>query len=221
MNCLEFRRAVGADPNYSSAEALAHRAQCPACEKYAQEMLRLDALIKRALEIPVRASSRKASASPQRWLALAASVVLVIGFGAAFWFLSYAPPSLADAVVAHLNHEPDAMSPSEARISAEQLNAALKTKGMHLDKPLDNVSYVQSCLIRGDFVPHLVVQTARGPVTVILLPKESVSGAQKFEEQKYRGVLIPMTRGSFAVVATDPALVDSVADVVKSTISVD
>ena len=49
MNCLEFRRAVGAEPHRITADAKAHMGECPTCAKYAQEMQRLDGLIKRAI----------------------------------------------------------------------------------------------------------------------------------------------------------------------------
>jgi hypothetical protein len=211
---------LGADPNHASPESLAHRAQCATCDKYAQEMLRLNGVIKRALEIPVRASKSR-NAPRMRWYAMAASLLLFVGFGGVFWFLSYIPPSLAGDVVAHLAHEPETLTASDARISAELLDAALKSKGMHLALPMSDVSYVQSCSFRGDFVPHLVVQTERGAATVLLLPKETVPSAQRFEEQSYRGLLIPMAHGSMAVVATDAALADLVAEKVKASIAWD
>lgn len=219
MNCLEFRRALGADPNHVSPESLAHRAQCPACEKYAQEMLRLNGLIRRALAVPVR-SSRKSFASRSKlsWYAMAASLLLVIGFGGTFWFLGFPRTSLAGDVVAHLAHEPSAMTVVEARVSAELLDGALRAKGMHLARPINDVSYLQSCLVRGNFVPHLVVQTDRGPVTVLLLSEEKVSGTQHFDERQYHGVLVPMEHGGMAVIATDASLVDGVAERVKASV---
>ena len=38
-------------------------------------------------------------------------------------------------------------------------------------------------------VPHLVVQTEMGPVTVMVLVHESVAKPVPFEEQGYRGVI--------------------------------
>ena len=217
MNCLEFRRALGADPNHASAESLAHRAQCPNCEKYAQEMRHLNDLIKRALEVPVREAKPKAPRV--RWYALAASVTLAIAAGGVIWFAGFPRTSIASDALAHLAHEPHTMTVSDQRISAELLDGALRAKGMRLKQPIEGVSYVQSCYVRGSFVPHLVVQTDRGPVTVILLTRDEVSAPENFDADRYHGVVVPLERGSAAVIATDPSVVETVANTVKASIA--
>jgi hypothetical protein len=51
----------------------------------------------------------------------------------------------------------------------------------------------------------LVVQTATGPVTVMLLTQETVKRPQRFDEQGYRGMLLPVAaHGSLAVLQRDP-----------------
>jgi hypothetical protein len=221
VNCLEFRRALGADPNHAGAESLAHRSACAACEKYAQEMLRLNGLIKRALEIPVPTKREIAITAPRaNWYAMAASVLLVLGATiGTLWFLGYPRQSLAAAVVNHLAGEPAAMTATQSRVSAQLLDGVLRAKGLHLVKPMDAVSYLQSCEIRGHIVPHLVVQTDRGPVTVLLLTEEKIAAIQRFDEQQYHGILVPMTHGAMAVIATDASIVESVAAQVKAAVS--
>ncbi len=56
-------------------------------------------------------------------------------------------------------------------------------------------------------MPHLVVQTARGPVTVLVLRNEHVKGKQNFRESGYSGVLVPVGPGTLAVMAADDATV--------------
>jgi len=223
VKCLEFRRALGSDPNHASAEALAHRAACATCEKYAQEMLHLNEVIKRALEVPIphlREVSLSAPAPQVRWYAMAASVLVVLSATlGALWLLGYPRESLAIEVVNHLAEEPLAMTTSQARVSAVLLEGTLRAKGLHLVKPMDDVSYLQSCEIRGHIVPHLVVQTDRGPVTVLLLTEEKTERTQRFDEQKYHGILVPMWHGAMAVIAEDASVVDAVAARVKEAIS--
>jgi hypothetical protein len=220
VNCLEFRRALGADPNHASAESLAHRAECPTCERYAQEMLRLNGLIKRALEVPVPAQQPiKTPRLQPRWFAIAASALLTVGVVIGILSLGTPRDSLAAAVVAHLAHEPDAMTPTQVRVSNELLDGALRAKGLRLAHPMNNVSYLESCEIRGHLVPHLVVQTERGPVTVILLTEEKVKRTSRFDERQYHGMLVPMPRGAMAVIATDASVVDAVAENVKAAVS--
>lgn len=225
MNCQEFRRALGADPHHDSIEARAHRATCPACEHYAQEMLRLNGLIKRALTVPVPEQKQFAApasggfASNTRWYAMAASVVFAVGIAlGAVWFLGFPRESLASQVVAHLAHEPYAMTETESRVSAQVLESALQAKGLGLAQPMNDVSYVQSCVLRGRFVPHLVVQTAQGPVTVMLLVEEQITKTERFAEADYQGVLVPTKKGGMAVIASDVMLAERVADRVQAAI---
>lgn len=224
MNCQEFRRALGADPHHDSIEARAHRALCPACEQYAQEMLRLNGLIKRALTVPVPEHKQFAAPagdvqSNTRWYAMAASVVLAVGIAlSAVWFLGFPRESLASQVVAHLAHEPYAMTTTEARVSAEVLDSALRAKGLKLTQPMNDVSYVQSCVLRGRFVPHLVVQTEQGPVTLMLLVEEHIKKTERFTEAGHLGVLVPTKKGGMAVIANDIMLAERVADRVQAAI---
>jgi hypothetical protein len=59
-------------------------------------------------------------------------------------------------------------------------------------------------------VPHLVVRTADGPVTILVLPHENIRERIVFSEGGYRGVLVPTARGSLAVLARDGRDVDAV-----------
>lgn len=225
MNCTEFRRALGADPNYDGTDARAHRASCPACEQYAQEMQRLNGLIKRALSVPVPEQAKFSAPatgivqSNSRWFAMAASVILAVGVAlGTVWFAGFPRESLASQVVAHLAHEPSAMTSTELRVSTQVLESALAAKGLRLARPMNNVSYVQSCVLRGHFVPHLVVQTDSGPVTVVLLTEEPIKKIERFTEAEYQGVLVPTKKGGMAVIADDVVLAERVADQVQASI---
>ena len=57
-------------------------------------------------------------------------------------------------------------------------------------------------------MPHLVVQTRSGPVTVMVLVHEAVRKAMQFDEQGYRGTIVPVPgHGSIAVLIRDPGVV--------------
>jgi hypothetical protein len=49
-------------------------------------------------------------------------------------------------------------------------------------------------------VPHLVLETELAPVTLLLLPDEPVKARTDFAEDGYEGVLLPVGKGSVAVV---------------------
>jgi hypothetical protein len=210
MNCAEFRFAVGADPQHLSAEAQAHRDSCEQCRAYAAQMLELDRKLKRALELPLPAPKPfqiPAAARPAtRWYALAASMLLAVAIGVVAW-LGGTREALASAAVEHMKGEIASMTKTDERPDDRDVEAALRRAGVHLRSSMA-VSYVQQCEFRGHVVPHLVVQTNRGPVTVLVLKYEHVKHRENFHDSGYSGVLAPSGPGTLAVIAQDDATVN-------------
>jgi hypothetical protein len=213
MNCLEFRRAAGADPEHLGPDAIAHRDACPQCARYLQQVQRMDATILDALRIPATTPAAKApAAAPRasaavraslgdrnRWYALAASIAGGVAIGALLW-ASGTRDALARDAVAHLAHEPTAMVATQVPADAAQVREVLANDGVRLRSDVGLVTYVMSCSFRGHDVPHLVVQTSQGPVTVLVLRNERVPRAMKFHEQGYAGTIEPSGPGSIAVI---------------------
>ena len=211
MQCSEFRQEAGADPQHLNAGALAHRAQCAACAVYLQQMLQLDALLKRAMEVPVPLEVTAPAPLPApriaaRWMALAASVTvaLVVGFGA---WLGAPRETLAADIVAHVAGEAEIMVATDQAADPDKLAKSLHRAGVRLKSGEQKVSVVRNCLFHGRLVPHLVVQTEAGPVTVMVLANEKVRRARSFDEQGYRGTILPSGPGAIAIVAGSDAAV--------------
>ena len=71
------------------------------------------------------------------------------------------------------------------------------------------MSYAHSCFVRGEWVPHLVVQGERGPVMLLLLPHERVTEPVPLElpEEGLAGVIVPLGEGSVAIMGeTDESM---------------
>jgi Protein of unknown function (DUF3379) len=112
--------------------------------------------------------------------------------------------SLAADVVAHMAGEPDAWRRTEVPVPDPALNAVLQQSKIRLKPDAGVVSYASSCNFRGHKVPHLVVQTPAGPVTVMVLVHEAVRTSLRFDEQGYRGTIVPVPgHGSIAVLMRD------------------
>lgn len=209
MDHTQYRTAVLSDPQDPNPELRAHRDQCADCAVYTEKLLRFEARLSHAMQIDVPSTAqvvplagwpRRAAAA--RWLALAASVIV----GAAVIGLTWVVPSrsLAAAVVAHMAGEPDAWR-TEAAVPAPDLNAVLEDSKLKLMPNAGTVSYASSCPFRGHVVPHLVVQSDSGPVTVMVLVHESKAKWKQFDEQGYRGVIVPVKgHGALAVLMKDP-----------------
>jgi hypothetical protein len=224
MNCLDFRRAAGADPQHLSDEALRHRDACPQCAGFLKSVERLDATIFKALQVPVEsrpalpeatqtriAEAVKASVgNRRRWYALAASIAGGVAVGALLW-ASGSNDALARDAIEHTRHEASVMVTSHIPVAAAEMRAVLDRDRVRLRSDPGLVSYVMSCQFRGHTVPHLVVQTSSGPVTVLVLRDEKVKRTVRFHEQGYAGTLVRSGPGGLALVgATDEQVAEAV-----------
>ncbi len=231
IDCSQYRRAMLANPHDPDAELAAHRDGCGECAAYTGRLLRFEGKLERALRVHppdavkggvVTALRPRRSPVVRKWLALAASVLVGVGIAGALW-LAAPHASLAADVVAHMAGEPQAWKRTDVAVPAPELDFVLRNTHMRLRPDAGLVSYAQSCLFRGHRVPHLVVQTGMGPVTVMVLVHEPVSKPTPFDEHGYRGTLLPVAgHGSIAVLAKDQsgnlASVESVASRVRSAI---
>jgi hypothetical protein len=207
MDCLEFRRAAGADPQHLDDDVRAHAGTCAACAEHLRRLRSFDERIRAALAVPVPEATGPlagpAAATPvlerRRWMALAASIVAGVLVGTLLW-VGGARSSLADDLVRHMGHEPDAVAITSRPADAAELDAVLERGGIRLRRGIGTVSYANSCDFRGRTVPHLVVQTDRGPVTVMVLRHERPSAPVSFDEQGYSGRIVPAGPGSIAVI---------------------
>jgi len=153
--------------------------------------------------------------SRPRWWSLVASLVVAAGVAGLLW-VSAPRESLAAAVVAHMAEEPEAWRRTDTAVATGKLDAVLASAHVRLLPNAGLVSYANSCEFRGHRVPHVVVQDSTGPVTVMILERESVAAPVNFDEAGYRGVLVPVSgHGALAVLtrttALDPAAVDRIA----------
>jgi hypothetical protein len=205
--CRHARIAIGGEPHALPPEVSAHLTTCAACRQFHAETIAMDGRVRAALELPL-AKFRKAAPAPSRRIALAASVALATLVGGGLWLWS--PGSaLASEVVEHVSHEGGSWARQEV-VSAATLAGVLQKAGVQFDTSMP-VIYASPCPFRGRVSPHLVVQTANGPMTVMLLAHQKVSARQEFSEEGYRGVLLPAGEGSIAVLTQGGEVPDAVA----------
>lgn len=204
MDCLEFRRIAGADPQHVRGGAREHAADCAGCAQHLQRLRAFDERILAALCVPVpaargpRVATTASGLDRRRWMALAASIVGGVLVGSLLWVGSPSS-SLARDLVEHMGHEPHSLT-SSAPADGTTLERVLERAGIRLRPGLGTVSYANSCEFRGHTVPHLVVQTERGPVTVMVLRHESAGAPVRFDEQGFSGSIVPAGPGSIAVI---------------------
>jgi hypothetical protein len=230
IDCAHYRRSILADPHDPDAKLREHRETCHDCNLYSERLRRFESRLERALRVPLASGAALPSdqvvplrtrwprtAHRKGWLAMAASVLLAAVVAGGLW-LSAPGPSLAADVVTHMREEPQAWRRTDVPVQSAKLAEVLRDSHLRLAAGAGAgiVSYANSCEFRGHQVPHLVLQTDAGPVTVMVLVHEHVSEPVQFDEQGYRGVIVSVAgHGSLAVLtrgaATDLKSIEDIA----------
>lgn len=223
MNCEDYREAIAADPSESFAGGAAHVAACESCSAYRAEMRALDDKIARALAIDVPALQipelppigeddenvvnlpfrRASKISTPAWIGIAASFALAAIIGMQFVGNGNGPANdqrLAAEILAHLDHEPGALLVTDVSVSDEQFARVINPAVGTMDRGVGLVTYARTCIINGMSIPHLVIQGKHGPVTLLLMPEESVSSPVSLLGESVNGVILPHGNGSIAII---------------------
>jgi hypothetical protein len=232
MNCEQCQQAIGADPEFAGAAA--HVSECAACSAYRDDMQALDLKIGRALAISVPelvlpelpgveldkvvGLPGRRHLSPPTWFALAASVMLAAVIGIRFaGDQGSAYESLADEVLAHVSHEPNALLVTDRAVPDEHLHKVVPGSVATLDHSGGLITFAEICPINGRDVPHLVIQGEHGPITILLMPEEKIDGAVTLNNAHSHGVILPVGDGSIAIVgARDEKLEEVEKQVLQS-----
>ena len=176
----------------------------------------LDLKIARALQIDVppldmpelpEIDSDKVVTLPQRrrssaplWFAVAATVVLGLSIALRMSPMFQDYESLADEVIAHLDHEPYALRVTDEPVTDSRLLRTVPANVAVFDRADSLITYANSCTINGNRVPHLVIQGQHGPVTILLMPEEEVAEATPLDGNSVHGVILPVGEGSIAII---------------------
>ena len=235
IDCLEYRRQIGADPEHLDAAASAHRETCQACSSYTDRQLALSAKLRIALSVPLpdvdgspytitepnESAVDEANGATRQyaWIGIAASLTLGLGLALTAWH--WGPQgSIGHDLVAHVLHEEATLVSTDKAVPVKSLNAVLRDTGASMSED-QLVSYARTCVFRGRRVPHLVVQGESGPVTVMILPDVSVDAPSEFSESGYFGTLLPTESGSIAVISGETSDIEPVASSISDALSWD
>ncbi|MDJ0711657.1 MAG: DUF3379 family protein [Woeseiaceae bacterium] len=145
--------------------------------------------------LPVRRRSMK-----PLWFAVAATVVLATSISLRMSDVFQTYDSLADEILAHLDHEPGALRVTDIPVPDARLARVVPASIAEFDRDEALITYAQPCIIRGKTAPHLVVQGERGPVTIILMPEVAVAETTPIDGASVKGVILPVGDGSIAII---------------------
>ena len=215
MDYEKYKEAIAADPS-GSFEGADYADSCEKSAAFRDEIRALDKKIEKALDIPVPTLTMpelppieddnvvslpvRTRARTQAWLAIAAAFALAAIIGVQFTGNQVQFESLEDEILAHLDHEPQALRITDVAVSNDRLSRVVNSSVGTMDRNVGLISYAQSCVINGKTVPHLVIQGENGPITLLLMPDEMIDVARTFMGERVNGVLIPHGGGSIAII---------------------
>jgi hypothetical protein len=230
MNCLEFRRHCLADPTSQKAEFVAHRRDCPRCAEFATGITQFDRKITEALrvDVPDHLASRivlrqsiyreqQQQRHRRRTYAMVASLVAAVGLTTAIVLMNRGP-SLDQRVLAHIELERELLSTRE-KVSRAKLLSVLKSVGAELKGDLANVQHASLCPLSEHGGAHLVFDGRKGPVIVLLLPKEFVAAPTAIQREKMAGLVLPTTNGSMALVSEHGESLQEIAQRMRGAVT--
>ena len=142
---------------------------------------------------------RKRSLTPL-WFAVAATVVLATSISLRMSDMFRTYDSLAEEILAHMDHEPGAMRVTDIAVPDERLARVVPASIARFDRDKALITYAQPCIIKGKTSPHLVIQGEHGPVTIILMPEVGVAETTPIEGENVKGVILPVGDGSIAII---------------------
>lgn len=164
-------------------------------------------------------SASKASWSPSWGTGVAVTAVLMLAL--AIGVLMPARPDttwLSVELINHVRGEPDALA-GTAEVPVGRVVEAVERGGGRLLGSLGKVTHIAPCRVPGGMGQHLVVETARGKVTLILMPGQPLDARTQLTRDGLTSVVLPAGRGSAGILATSPEALGEVEDVVRRRIA--
>lgn len=173
MNCLDFRRAVLADPRRIGADAAWHAAQCLSCREFHARCLEQEAELARALRVPVPAGLTRRLIARDSALSVGAigvaatlvaaiSLVLIVGWGRSD------PLALAGIDFVVFEEAQTLIDPKPAQ--PDMLDVAAAKLGVTFPHFIGDLRYVCTFPFGDGSAYHVIARTAFGKATLMLLP---------------------------------------------------
>lgn len=159
---------------------------------------------------------RQAAAVRPRWPSLVGSVLAGAVVGAWLWS-GGSGNSLGDDVLSHIADEGPALA-AGGPAPAGHVSRVLEQGGIRLRPDAGEVLYARTCRFRGRSVPHLVLRSEVGPVSVLVLRDELVAAPENFTGSGFSGRIEPAGPGGIAVVAAAGADIERTAAQVRAAV---
>jgi hypothetical protein len=212
MNCLDYRRHLLAGSGESDAMRV-HRLQCAGCAAEWREHGAFEDALGDALRVPVPAGFAERMASAQtlrrrRFLAAAATLVAAAGAGGYAWLARQDPLALACIDFVMKEEAKSIMMGPMPRTEARRMLA--RTLPLEKVERVGQVKHVGPCPFNGRNAYHIVLMVPQGKVTLLVMPGYRMEGHRQAAKEGMSAMVMPSGDGSFGIIGTDAAVVNSV-----------
>ena len=208
MNYFEFKNILDADPHNQTPEFLDAIKNDPRCRRAYQQAMAEERIIAAALKVPVpksniehiRFSQSHQRSRQQRWLLLAASLVMMFGLGA-MWFNQSNESELERFIHDALLMEPSVYMADE-EIPQQELAPLFASINTAIDGELGQVRFMKLCpTLNGRGARMVMMNELNQPITVLYMPNAPVKEAINMEMDGYQGKIIALEQGSAAIIS--------------------
>ena len=215
MNCMDFQRALNADPRRLPESAHTHAENCSACAQRLVRQINQEARINAALQVTpalgmedrILFKVRAGRQQHQQLVATAATVIIgLTGVMVLSWSLSqpsHAPTDIAAIAVEHVLQEPQHLHET-VRVSPSKLNELFALVGARAHGSLP-VTYANYCDLPNGKGGHVVLETSHGRVTLMLIPKGDTRVTRR---RIQKGMIVEVYKarhGSYSLVSPNNA----------------
>lgn len=212
MNFSEFKEKLGAEPRQTAAELAQDIARDPKLSAATDEALGFENKLEQALGSPRPGSElleeiltlpHKASAPvPPVWLAIAASLLLVVGLSSALLWQGSPDMPVEEYVNYHYGHDgQQVLAMANERQSPADVAAVFASLGVQASPELsENILYIKFCPTPQGQGAHMVVKTADGPVTIIYMPLMQIDEPLLLTLDQNQASVIGLQAGAAAII---------------------
>lgn len=211
MNFFEFRRQLGTDPASQDVAFLRARQSSPEFIQAAAESDRFERRLHRALALPAPQDllhslqeigrSKTPRQSFWRHYALAASLLLAVAAGGITWRMNTGLDTVAEYVVNHYAYDGPALVARGAGQQAANVDEILNQFQVGLTPELTQmVGLIKFCPTPAGEGAHMVLNTERGPITVIFMPDTVVSDGEMLDFDGMQAQLVVLAGGSAVII---------------------
>jgi len=221
MNCLDYRRALAAGGGESAAMS-EHRAGCPACAAHHADCADFEAVLRRALEVPVPGElagrvldrgERLRRGGRRRFLAAAGLAAAAAGAGLYAYLARNEPLALACIRWVMMEEAKSLMMGAMPRDEAAR--ALADTVPLERLERIGQVRHVGPCPFNGATAYHVILVVPQDKVTLLVMPGTRLAETPSASYEGFYARVVPVGRGSVGIVGGTRDVVTRVAGVLR------